>query len=74
MVHSVKNCISSWRKVGATLPHPGEEIEEFFPKLAHHKHLVSSISMKKETLAKQGEIPVQKEEDNNNHSGIWLNL
>jgi hypothetical protein len=30
--------------------------------------------MKKETLAKQGEIPVKQEEDNNNHSGNCLNL
>jgi len=59
MMHSMKNCIGSWGEVGATLPYPSEEIEEFFPKLAHHKHLVSSITMKEETLAKQGEIPVK---------------
>jgi hypothetical protein len=40
------------------LPHPSEEIEEFFPKLAHHKHLVSGVTMKEEALAKQVEIPV----------------
>jgi hypothetical protein len=56
------------------LPNPGEEIEEFFPKLTHHKHLMSSVTMKKEALAKQGEIPVKQEEDDNNHSGNCLNL
>ena len=28
--------------------------------------------MKEKALAKQGEIPMQKEENDNNHSGIFL--
>jgi hypothetical protein len=30
---------------------------------------VGSVSVKEETLAKQGEIPVKQEEDDYNHSG-----
>jgi hypothetical protein len=67
MMHSVQNCVRSWREIRTALPNPGEEVEEFFPKFIHHKHLVSSVSMQEETLTKQGEIPMKKEEDNDNH-------
>jgi len=55
----MQNCISPRRKVGATLPDPGEEVEEFFPIFVHDEHLMGSIPMEKETLAKQGEIPME---------------
>lgn len=74
VMHSVKNRISSRREVGAALPNPGEEIEELFPVFAHHKHLMGGIAVKEETLAKQGEIPVKQEEDNDNHSILLLNV
>jgi hypothetical protein len=67
MMHSVQNCISSWGEIRTALPNPGKEIEEFFPKLTHHKHLMGSITMQEEALAKQGEVPMKKEQDNNNH-------
>jgi hypothetical protein len=67
----MKDSIGSWRKVAAALPNPGKEVEELFPVLTHHKHLMSSIAVKEETLAKQGEIPVEQEEDNDNHSVIF---
>jgi hypothetical protein len=50
------------------LPHPCKKVKEFFPIFIHIEHLVGSISMKEEALAKQGEIPMQKEEDDNYHS------
>jgi hypothetical protein len=49
------------------LPDPSKKVEELFPILAHYEHLMGSIPMEKETLAKQGEIPVQQKEDNYNH-------
>jgi hypothetical protein len=61
MVHSVKNGISSWRKVGTALPDPCKDIKKPFPEFCHVEHLVSGIPVKKETLAKQGEIPMEKE-------------
>ena len=67
MMHSVKDCVGSWRKVRAPLPHPREEEKELFPILAHHKHLVGGVSVQEEALAKQREIPVEKEEYNYNH-------
>ena len=67
MVHSVQNRISSWRQVRTTLPDPSKKVKETLPVFAHHKHLVGGVSVKEETLAKQGEIPVQQEEDNYNH-------
>lgn len=67
MMHSVKNGVGSGRKIGAALPHPGKEIKELFPVFAHHEHLMCCVAMKEETLAKQGEIPVKQEEDNDNH-------
>lgn len=67
VVHSVKNRIGSWGQIRAALPNPCEEIEKLFPKLAHQKHLMGGITVKEETLAKQGEIPVKQEEDNYNH-------
>lgn len=69
MVHAMQDRIGSRRKVRTTLPNPGKEVEEFFPEFAHHKHLMSGIAVKEEALAKQGEIPMQKKEDNDNHSG-----
>ena len=67
MMHPVKDRVSSGGEIGAPLPHPGEKEKELFPKLTHHEHLMSCISMEEETLAKQGEIPVKQEEDNYNH-------
>tara|TARA_R110002020_G_scaffold296681_1_gene512474 strand:- start:403 stop:552 length:150 start_codon:yes stop_codon:yes gene_type:complete len=49
------------------LPHPSEEVEEFFPILIHVEHLMGSVSMQEETLAKQGEIPMEKEEKYDYH-------
>jgi hypothetical protein len=43
MMHSVQNCIGPWREIRTSLPNPGEEVKEFFPILAHHKHLMSRI-------------------------------
>ncbi|GAA0881310.1 hypothetical protein GCM10009119_42800 [Algoriphagus jejuensis] len=54
------------------MPHPGEEVKELFPILAHHKHLMGGISVEKETLAKQGEIPVKQKEDNYYHLGYFF--
>ncbi len=68
MMHSVQNGVCSWRKVGASLPHPSEEIEEFLPVFVHIEHLMGGISVKEEALAKQGEIPMQQEQDNDYHS------
>jgi hypothetical protein len=41
------------------LPHPSEKVKEFFPILVHVEHLVSCVTVEKEALAKQGEIPMQ---------------
>lgn len=66
-MHAMQNSIGSRREVGATLPNPGEEVEELFPVLVHYEHLMGGIAVKEETLAKQGEIPMKQKEDNNNH-------
>jgi hypothetical protein len=50
------------------LPHPCEKVEEFFPILIHVEHLMCSVSVQKEALAKQGEIPMQQEENYDYHS------
>ncbi len=62
MVHSVKNGISPWRQIGTALTCPSEKVKELFPEFVHDEHLVGCIAVQKETLAKQGEIPVKKEE------------
>ena len=49
------------------MPNPSEKVKELFPILVHHEHLMGCIAVKEETLAEQGEIPMKKEEDNNNH-------
>jgi len=46
------------------LPQPSEKVKKLFPIRIHDKHLVRRIAVKKEALAKQREIPMQKEEDN----------
>jgi hypothetical protein len=46
------------------LPQPGEKIEKFFPIPVHDKHLVCCVAVKKEALAEQRKIPMQKKEDN----------
>jgi hypothetical protein len=67
MVHSVQNSISTGRQIGTALTNPGKNVKEFFPEFVHNKHLMRRISVKKEALAKEGEVPVQKEEDNEYH-------
>ena len=78
VMHSVQNRISSRRQIGTSLTNPGKEIEKLFPVFVHRKHLMGSIPMEIETLAKQGEIPVKEEEDNDNHSilliNVWTNI
>lgn len=64
MVHPVQYSIGPWRQIGTALAKPGEEIKEFFPIFIHGEHLMGSISVEKETLAKQREIPMKEEEDN----------
>ncbi len=64
MVHAMQNGIGTRREVRTSLPQPGEKVEKLFPIAVHDKHLVRRIAVKKETLAKQGEIPMKKEENN----------
>jgi hypothetical protein len=64
MVHAVENRIGTRREVRTPLPQPSEKVEKLFPIRVHDKHLVRRIAVKKEALAKQREIPMQKEEDN----------
>jgi hypothetical protein len=64
MVHAMQDGIGSRREVGTPLPQPSEKVEKLFPIRVHDKHLVRRIAVKKEALAKQREIPMQKEEDN----------
>jgi hypothetical protein len=56
--------IGSRREVGTPLPQPSEKVKKLFPIRVHDKHLVCRIAVKKKALAKQREIPMQKEEDN----------
>lgn len=72
MMHSVQNSVGSRRQVRTSLPNPGKEVKKLFPEFAHHKHLMSGVSMKKEALAEQGEVPVQQKEDYYNHLLIGL--
>ncbi len=59
VMHSMQNGVGSRREVGASLPHPSEEVKELFPIFVHDEHLMGCISVKEETLAKQGEIPMK---------------
>lgn len=68
----MKNRIGSRGKIGASLPHPGEQVEEPFPEFIHDKHLVCCITMQKEALAKERKIPMQKEEYDDDHSVLIL--
>ncbi len=67
MVHSVQNGITSGAKVRRTLAYECENIKEFFPEPVHDEHFVGCISMQKECLAKQREVPVSNKESNYNH-------
>ena len=64
MVHAVQDGVSSRGEVRTPLPDPREKVKKLFPVLVHHKHLVRCIAVKKKALAKQGEVPMQKEENN----------
>ncbi len=69
MMHSMKYCISSWGEVGATLPNPSEKIKKLFPILVHDEHLMRCVAVEKEALAKQGEIPMEQKDDDDDHRG-----
>jgi hypothetical protein len=62
MVHAVKYCVSSWRQIRTALADPGKDVEEPFPEFIHIEHLVSCISVEKEALTKQREVPMQQED------------
>lgn len=62
VVHPVEYSICPWREVGASLTNPGEDIEEPFPEFTHFEHLVGCVTVQKEALAKQREIPMQEKE------------
>jgi hypothetical protein len=51
------------------LPQPSEKVEKLFPIAVHDKHLVCRVAVKKEALAEQREVPMQKEEDDKDHLG-----
>ena len=59
VVHSMQDGICTRRQIGASLANPSKEIKESLPELIHNEHLMGCIPVKKEALAKQGEIPVQ---------------
>lgn len=67
MMHSVKNCIGPRGEIGTPLPYPSKKVKKLFPILVHHKHLMGSVTVEKETLAEQGEIPMQQEEYYDDH-------
>jgi hypothetical protein len=69
MVHAVQNGIGSRGEVRTSLPQPSEKVEKLFPIAVHDKHLVRRIAVKKEALAEQREVPMQKEEDDKDHLG-----
>jgi hypothetical protein len=64
MVHAMQNRICTRGEIGTSLPQPGEKIEKLFPIPVHDKHLVCCVAVKKEALAEQRKIPMQKKEDN----------
>jgi hypothetical protein len=66
-MHAVQNGVCPRGEVGTPLPDPSEKVEKLFPVFVHHKHLMRCIAVKKKTLAKEREIPMQKKEDNYNH-------
>lgn len=71
VVHPVKDRIGPGGKIRTALADPGKQIKEFLPEPAHLKHLMGGISVQEKTLAKQREIPVEKEEGEYNHGSIF---
>lgn len=63
MMHSVQNGITTRAEERGSLRDVCQKKEEPFPKTGHGKHLVRGITMQKEALAKQRQIPMQNEED-----------
>lgn len=45
VVHAVKNGIRPWRKVGAALARPCENVKKLFPEFTHNEHLMRRIPM-----------------------------
>ncbi|SEF64164.1 hypothetical protein SAMN03080598_00848 [Algoriphagus boritolerans DSM 17298 = JCM 18970] len=52
VVHPVKDRIGPGGEVRAILPKSSEKVEELFPVLVQDEHLLGSVAMEKETLAK----------------------
>jgi hypothetical protein len=57
-MHPVHDSIGSWTEIRGTLEEKGDDVEKFFPAFLHRKHPVCGITMMKESLCKQGEIPM----------------
>jgi hypothetical protein len=62
-MHSVKYGVSPWGQIRTSLTEPCKKIEKLFPIFVHGEHLMGGVSVEKETLTKQREIPMKEEED-----------
>ena len=72
VVHPVKHGISTGTQVRRTLGHPGKHVKYFFPERTGGKHLVRGVTVQKERLKEQRQVPVGNEESNDNHRRVGL--
>ncbi len=60
VVHTVEYGICARRKVRRTLADPGKYVKKSLPVFVHQKHLMGGVSVEKETLTKEREIPMKE--------------
>ncbi len=70
VVHSVQHGISAWTQVRGALRNVSQRVKKPLPELAHRKHFVSRVTVQKESLAEQGQIPVPYKCGQYNHNRV----
>ena len=63
----MQNGIRPGAQVRRTLADKSEYKKESFPEFAHYEHFMGGISVQKESLAKQREVPMGKKESYDDH-------
>jgi len=72
VVHAVQNGIRPRRQERRTLADIGEKEKELFPERVHGKHFMRRVPVQVKRLRKQRYVPVNYEEDNNDHEKtVW---
>jgi len=75
VVHAVHHPVSVRTEVVRSLEDPGQDIKHLFGGLTHRKSPVCGVAVEKESLEKEGEVPVSdKKRQDYKHDGFAVKV